>query len=306
MARKHKKNKKPGKGRRIGALGLLAALALLLAAGAAGALNASLVRIRRAEVQLRDLPAAFDGVRLLYASDIDLCGVNTAEKSAALFGQLRALEPDMLLLGGDYTSSTLLEILNRPAGGDDDAAGKLLRREAFLRALAGFDAPLGKFAIAAPEDPDRPALERALAEGGIQPLFNGRTRVERGGGALWLAGICEDSVALNSAGAVFANGECVIAVAHSPSVLPVLLTGEAGDGGQWADLVLCGHTHGGQIRLFGRSVLPLNEAEQRRISGWSVENGLPILVTQGVGCEGLNVRLGSKPEVWLITLRRAG
>ena len=96
----------------------------------------------------------------------------------------------------------------------------------------------------------------------------------------------------------------MIVTAYSPSLLPILLTSEAGDGGQWSDLTLCGHTHGGQVRLFGRSALELNRQEQRYLSGWSVDNGHPILVTEGVGCEGANLRLGSAPEVWLITLRR--
>ena len=96
----------------------------------------------------------------------------------------------------------------------------------------------------------------------------------------------------------------MLAVAYGPDVLPVMLTSEAADGGQWADLALCGHTHGVQLRLFGRSVLPLSQREQRYLSGWHTENGLPILITQGVGCEGINLRLGSTPEVWLITLRR--
>ena len=138
----------------------------------------------------------------------------------------------------------------------------------------------------------------------MRPLFNDRTAIRSGGDALWLAGICEESASLNSAGNTFLKGDCVLVAAYSPTVLPVLLTSEASDGGQWADLALCGHTHGGQIRLFGRSVLPLDSREQRFLSGWNVDTGLPVLVTQGVGCEAVNLRLGSAPEVWLITLRR--
>ena len=71
------------------------------------------------------------------------------------------------------------------------------------------------------------------------------------------------------------------------------------------DVLLCGHTHGGQIRLFGKSILDLSRQEQRYLSGWNTETGQPILTTTGVGCETVNIRLGSTPEVWLITLRRA-
>ena len=74
-------------------IALLLALALFCAGAA---LNAGVVRVRRAEVEIRDLPAAFDGRTILYASDIDLCGLNTAKKSAALFERLKSLKPDML------------------------------------------------------------------------------------------------------------------------------------------------------------------------------------------------------------------
>ena len=304
MATRLKKNKKPGKGGKIALKVFIAALLMALLTVAAGMINASVVRIRRAEVFLTDLPPAFDGVTALYASDIDLFGLNTPQRSGELFNRLQSLKPDLLLLGGDYTSASLLQILNRPGERGDSADSRKARTD-FFHYIASFEAPLGKFAIAAPEDQDREDLASALRDAGVDPLFNRRAELRRGGDTIYLAGICEESANLNSAGRLFDRGDCVLAVAYSPVVLPVLLTGEAGDGGAWADLVLCGHTHGGQIRLFGRSVLSLAREELRRLSGWKYENGLPVLVTQGVGCEGVNLRLGSAPEIWLITLRRA-
>ncbi len=305
MATRLKKNKKPGKGGKIALKVFVAALLIVLITIAAGMINASVVRIRRAEVRLTDLPPAFDGVTVLYASDIDLFGLNTPRRSGELFDRLQSLKPDILLLGGDYTSASLLEILNRSGekGANSDISRKA--RTDFFHYIASFEAPLGKYAIAAPEDQDRQDLANTLSSADVNPLFNRRAELRRGGDVLYLAGICEESANLNSAGRVFDRGDCVLAVAYSPAVLPVLLTGEAGDGGAWADLVLSGHTHGGQIRLFGRSVLPLAREELRRLSGWGYENGLPVLVTQGVGCEGVNLRLGTAPEIWLITLRRA-
>ena len=304
MANRRRKNRKKGRGGRI-ALAVFAALLLALAAlmGAA-ALNASVVRVRRAEVRLRDLPAAFDGKTILFASDIDLCGLNTARKSGALFEKLQSLRPDMLILGGDYASPSLLEVLNRPEQGSDDTRRKIAVLD-FFRYISGFDAPLGKFGIAAPEDADPAILREWMEAAGVTPLFNDRAAVTLGGQTLWIIGVSEESANLNSAGSAFSRDECAIVAAYSPAVLPVLVTSEARDGGRWADLVLTGHTHGGQVRLFGRDLLTLNRQEQRYRSGWTMENGLPILTTAGVGCEGLNLRLGTAPEVWLLTLRRA-
>ena len=303
MARRRKNSRKIGRGGRI-ALGALIALVLVLALFVGGAaLNASVVRVRRAVVELRDLPQAFDGRTILYASDIDLCGLNTAKKSGALFAKLQSLKPDMLILGGDYASPSLIEILNRPDAQARDTKRRIAVLD-FFRFIKDFDAPLGKFGVAAPEDADQDALREWMEAADVVPLFNNRASVTLGGQALWIVGVSAEIANLNSAGNAFARDDCVIVAAYSPVVLPVLVTSEAGDGGRWADLALTGHTHGGQVRLFGRDLLPLNRQEQHYRSGWTMENSLPILTTTGVGCEGLNLRVGTAPEVWMITLKR--
>ena len=301
MALRRKKNRKMGRGGRI-ALRVLAALMLLAALVCGiGVVNASIVRVRRATVEIPDLPPAFDGKTILYASDIDLCGINTPQKSAALLVRLQALQPDILILGGDYSAPSLLEILNRST----DDASALQKRADFFRYINAFDAPLGKYAVAAPEDREQDGLKALMAETGIRPLFNDRAAIRIGGDTLWLVGVSAESASLNAAGNAFSRDDCVIVAAYSPTVLPVLVTSEARDGGRWADLVLTGHTHGGQAQLFGRTALQLNRQEQHYLSGWTMENMLPILTTTGVGCEGVNLRIGTAPEVWLITLRRA-
>ncbi len=304
MATKKKANKKPGRGGKI-ALSLFAALLLaLIITAAVGLGNANLLRIRRAEVALENLPQGFDGVTLLYASDIDLCGLNTPQKAGALFSQLESLKPDMLILGGDYNSVSLLDKLNRPDPSPADEAEACRARSGFFHYIRDFHAPLGKFAIAATEDPQWQDLRQAMVENGIQPLINTVTDIRTNEGVLSLAGICGKITNLNDVGSRFYKNDCVVAICEGPDALPALMTSEAADSGPWADLVLCGHTHGGQILLFGRSLLTLTEVEQRFPSGWNTEAGIPILTTDGVGCEGLNLRLGTTPEVWLITLRK--
>ncbi len=303
MAKTRKKNRKPGRGGRL-ALAVFAALLLALVAVMGGAaLNATLVRVRRAEVVITNLPDAFNGATILYASDIDLCGLNNAKKAGALFSQLQSLSPDVLVLGGDYTSRTLLEMLNSPGGGGALTEAQLHARMDFFHYIASFEAPLGKYAVSAPEDGDPRLLAEQLEPCGIRLISHDRAMLRAGDSALWLVGIGEESADLNAAGTAFSRQDCVIAIAFSPSVLPVLLTGEASDSGPWADLVLAGHTHGGQVLLFGRSALPLTGVERRYRTGWTIENGTPILTTEGIGCEGANLRLGTAPEVWLITLK---
>lgn len=304
MGTKIKTNKKPGKGGKI-AFGLFAALLLLIVITACiGLINASLMRIRRAEVVLPDLPQGFDGKTILYASDIDIFGINTPDRAGALFNQLQSLHPDLLVLGGDYNSSSLLSKLNHSESSGDSTANVLKSRSDFFHYISAFQAPLGKFGIANTEDFQWQTLREEMEENGIKPLINEKIAIHSNGDTLWLAGICGKISSLNDAGNAFSHSDCVLVLAEGPDVLPVLLTSEAADSGPWADLILCGHTHGGQILLFGKSALSLSNAEKRFLSGWNTQSGIPILTSSGVGCEGINLRLGTEPEVWLITLRK--
>ena len=144
-----------------------------------------------------------------------------------------------------------------------------------------------------------------MEENGVKPLINEKYGLHIGDDTLWLVGISGKVSRLDSVATAFSKDDCVVVIAEGPDVLPVLLTSEASDNGSWIDLVLCGHTHGGQIRLLGRNVLSLSEAEQRFRSGWNTQSGTPILTSEGLGSEGINLRIGTVPDVWLITLRKA-
>lgn len=303
MASKIKTNKKPGRSGKI-ALRVFAALLLLMVITACiGLVNASLLRIRRAEVVLPDLPRSFDGKTLLFASDIDIFGINSPVRAGALFAQLQSLRPDMLVLGGDYNSTSLLDKLNRSEFSSENTTSVLNSRSDFFHYIGAFQAPLGKYGIVNTEDIQWQNLREVMEENGVRPLINETIAIHSNGETLRLAGICGKISSLNDVGSVFSHNDCVLVFAEGPDVLPVLLTSEAADNEPWADMVCCGHTHGGQIRFFGKSILSLSDAEKRFLSGWNTQSGIPILISEGVGCETINLRLGSEPEVWLITLR---
>lgn len=297
MAGKKKKPAARPKRRRWG-LWVVLAVALLIA-GFAGwmHINARTVRVRYAEVRLSDLPASFDGTKILFASDIDLCGLNTPRVSADLFRRLQALEPDLLLLGGDYASVTLLQALN-----GQTADGQTGARMAFFQGIANFEAPLGKLAISGDHDGDIDALRLAAAACGVKLIDGSAELISNGTDVIAVAGIGADTADVSALAARFLKDQCVVALTHSPARAVDVRITEASDGGAWADLVLSGHTHAGQLRIGDRTALELSEAEKRYLYGWYVDGPGPLLVTSGVGCEGANFRLGTQPEVLLITL----
>lgn len=285
-----------GRRRRLGwriALALVGAVLLLLGAMH---LNARLVHVRYAEVRLEDLPASFDGTTILFASDFDLCGLSTARDTAKLFERLQPLQPDLLLLGGDYASPSLLDRLNGRSGADEAAA-----RKAFFESVANFHAPLGKFAVSGDNDGSTDALKLAMMNSGVSLIDGEIQTIPNGADSIVLAGVGEGTGDVNALANQLHGDQCCIALMHRPSRVVDVRIAEARNGGQWADLSLAGHTHGGQIRIGGRSVLTLGEMEKRFTGGWYTDGGI-LLVTEGVGCESVNLRLGAQAEVWLITL----
>lgn len=284
--------------------GWIVALAVALcAAGFTGymALNASTLHLMRATVYLEDLPPAFEGKTILYASDIDLGGINTAKRAADAFNRLRALSPDMVILGGDYTAPTAMDLINQSEVAQFSANRESVRGD-FFHYIYDFPAPLGKYMIAAPDDRLTGDLRPLAGDAGFRLLENETAEIAMDGSRLWLVGLGGDITGIEGIARHFRKSDCVIALAYSPSQFPAAMTSEASDSGHWVDLNLSGHTHGGQIRIFGHSILSMDSLEQQFIYGWNRETGVPMLVTSGMGCEGVNLRLNTQSEVWLITL----
>lgn len=259
------------------------------------------VFVRYATVYIKDLPPEFDGVTVLFAADIDVKGAGEARAAAKLFDRLAALKPDMLLLGGDYAGPPLLARLN----GDANDADIVPARHQFLTSLKDFPAPLGKYAVAAADDALPEQLLGSMDAAGIRLLLDDSAEIHRGDASIAVVGLLPGSGKTSALAKGFRAGDCVIALMHSPAEFARCVTSDAADGGAWADLLLAGKTHGGQMAVAGRTLLTLNEHERRCLAGWRKEGDAFLLTTQGVGCEAVDLRLNTVAEVHCITLRRA-
>ena len=176
---KPKKNQKPKKGcgRRRIALAAVLLVALLLG-GLYGwmALQARITHVRKAVVYLDDLPQALDGTTLLYISDLNIRGAGDARRTQRLMNKLNELQPDVLLLGGDYCGGKILD--GRPDADEGGQAAAL----SLLRSLNSFNAPLGKYAVAGEQDQVLSGLKEALFDGGVTLLDDGCATIEKSGG----------------------------------------------------------------------------------------------------------------------------
>ncbi|MDA1101066.1 MAG: metallophosphoesterase [Proteobacteria bacterium] len=209
------------------ALKLFESLLRLSGLHARGRANALDIGLKPITVTLANLPAAFDGYRILQISDthLDLLP-SLADRMVAL---LHDVSVDLLLLTGDY----------RDRYDDPPEIGLALLQPI----LAALDAPDGCIAVLGNHDPAAsvPILETM----GVQVLLNQTVTIKRLNDVLHLTGL-DDVHSFYTEAAHGALREdrtgCRIAAVHSAEVAD--LAAAAG-----IDLYLCGHTHGGQIRL---------------------------------------------------------
>jgi predicted MPP superfamily phosphohydrolase len=216
-----------------------------------------------------------------------------------------ALEPDVHLLMGDYVASHRI------------STGRVSFEEVADAALA-LKAPLGTLAIMGNHDwwedveasqkgtTARPHAQHVFAAAGLPVLDNSALRFVKEGKPFWLSGT-NSLVALRRPGGRFesradleaalsqvTDDAPIIHLAHEPDLFV--------DVPERVSLTLSGHTHGGQVRLFGYSPVTPSAFGNRFAYGHVVENGRHLIVSGGLGCSILPIRFGVPPEIVLLEL----
>lgn len=291
---------------------LLAAGATVVAAGLGVATYAvgiepRLVNVTRYQPRPKTWPAGL-ALRIVALSDVHACEPwIDARRLTDICAMANALEPDIVLLLGDYRAGMRLKFRETPIA-DWAAAFKTLEAPLGVHAILGnHDYWQDRDAQARRDGPTRSEL--GLGEVGIPVYVNRAARIEKDGRGFWLAGL-GDLVAFlpswyDSGGrygmddlpgtlAQITGDEPAILMAHEPDSFPDVPARIA--------LTLSGHTHGGQVRLFGYSPVVPSMFGNRYAYGHVVEDDRHLIVTGGLGFTKVPIRLGVPPELLLIEL----
>ena len=293
MPRYEYKYRRPQR-RHIPVAAILAALVLLMVA-AYPFVEACTLSVEEHILYVSDLPANLKNIKIVYAADIHQCWWFGQRRVDELFTRLNNLSADIILLGGDYAV-------------DSDSAVTFFDNAPRLHARLGVFGVVGNHDRTPPES-NFQLLKDAMKDAGVTPLVNSVSRVKVGQSYLYIAGVDDNNNGFPDVKGVASQvrkEDFVVFVAHSPEMLVDAQKAQDANGdGHWFDLALFGHTHGGQINLFGyrpfRNVS--GELSARYLSGWLEENRAGILITNGVGTSGLPMRLFAQPQVHLITLK---
>ena len=235
------------------------------------------------EMQVPGLDRRFDGFRIAHLSDLHIGGLTPRSWGLSWARLSNDTSPDLAVVTGDMvTHGTAFH---------EDIADVV----AALRAKHGVYVSLGNHDYFGEPEP----LVRLLRERGVGVLRNEGVVIERNGARLWLAGIDDtwthrDDVKRALSGRP--SGVTSVLLAHDPAHFD-----RAADAG--ADVVLSGHTHGGQVAMpFVADALNLAFVYRYRVRFY--RRGRSVLyVHPGLGTTGPPIRLGIAPEVTVLVLR---
>lgn len=244
------------------------------------------VSLTRPVISIDALPSAWDGVPIAHLTDIHtgrLIGLDYVRKVVEM---TLAQSPDIIALTGDFVT------------GVGAITPKLARVLGRLRAAKGQFAVLGNHDHWA----DAEGVRSLLNSAGITLLTNRNVVLEENHEKLCLAGVgdlWEDEQLLDAALAGVPEQVPRILLCHNPDYA------EAMPSGPRVDLMLCGHTHGGQFKIpFGpRPQLPVRYAKYA--AGLARGPCCPVYTSRGLGMVGVPIRFNCRPELAIITLCRA-
>jgi hypothetical protein len=295
--------------------GLLTSLFGVLGAGLAVGAYAIGVEPRQAPrvVRYRLTPQGWPSdhkLRIVALADIHACEPwMPAERIAGFVDTANKLEGDIVLLLGDYMAG--MRRFRREVA--PDAVAAVLGR---LKAPLGVHAILGNHDWWEDSEAMRHAagpiaIQRALEDAGVRVLNNDALRQELGGRPFWLAGLGDQMAyapVQRRAGrygdddlpgtlAKITDDAPVILMAHEPDIFPRVARSPRHVG-----LTFSGHTHGGQANFFGWRPAAGSPGSRTYPRGHFNENGRDLIVSSGLGCSILPVRIGVPPEIIVVEL----
>jgi predicted MPP superfamily phosphohydrolase len=293
----------------IRSIGGLSALGLSTAAYGVGIEPVLRLRVTRYHPTPRQWPADFP-LKIAVIADIHACDPwMSLERIASIVDRTNALNADIIVLLGDYVAGM-------------HQVTRIIPASEWARVLAGLKAPLGVHAVMGNHDywVDRTVqqagrgstvAQRALEAAGIPVYENDVVRLTKDGRAFWLAGL-GDQLAflparpfrtterfgaddLDATLAKVTDDAPIILLAHEPNIAPRVPARVA--------LQLSGHTHGGQIRLLGWSPA-VSPQHGLRLAYGHFRLKCDLIVSGGLGCSLMPIRVGVPPEIVEVTLGR--
>lgn len=240
------------------------------------------IETKEITIESSQIPQNFDGKKLVFISDIHAGPQFSKARVDNLVNQVNALHPDIILLGGDYVS------------GEDEYINST------FDSLSKLQAPLGIYAVIGNSDPQYYSWMALDNSKTITNIGNMGLWVGNSDGKIRIGGLGPDNDRQDPDEAVgnATPKNFVIMVKHEPDYFTEVNK-------TMVDLVLSGHTHGGQVTFFGlwAPYLPGNSSQKYR-TGVIKEGNSTLIISNGIGTVGLPMRFFARPQIIVLNLKR--
>ncbi len=249
-----------------------------------GTKNALDIKIVEKTYFFNDLPAPFDGFRVLFLADLHLDGLEGLEQKAA--GLIKEVEVDLCCIGGDIRMKTY--------GQSAKCIKKLKNLMQNVRSRSGILGVLGNH--------DCIEMLPQCEEAGIIMLVNDSWPIEKDDARIWIMGVDDPHYYklhdAKQAAQGISGEDFSIFLAHSPEAFT-----DAAEVN--ANLYLCGHTHGGQVCWRNGTPILTNSRAPRytAVGEWQYQS-MQGYTSRGLGPSSIPVRFNCPGEITIITLKK--
>lgn len=245
----------------------------------------NIVTINKYQIYLKDLPESFDGYTIAHLTDLHLGTLVSESFIRGVVDKTNTLKTDLIACTGDYVhaKNTITEI---------DKVWPLLSN---LAAKDGVYSVLGNHDHWADTQRSLYWLERSgqnLRHRSVS-IYRGNEKITIGGaGDYW-----EDDINIDKAFANSHADECRILLSHNPDSIDTNFTTRL-------SVALCGHTHGGQVRIpfYGAPILPVKNKQYS--NGLISTKKTKVFISRGIGWAIYPIRLNCYPEIAVVEMKK--
>jgi len=237
-----------------------------------------------------EIPPSFVGKKIIFISDIHCCKTFTEKDVAGLVERINERNPDIVVIGGDHTRKDTTYY------------------NPFFREISKLKSRYGVFTVLGNHDHWENAafIQQGLIDCGFNVCDNHSYWIKEGNDSIKIGGVGDywedDQLIENTTDDVKPSDFCIL-LSHNPDYMEDMETDKV-------DLMLSGHTHGGQITFFGlfAPIMPSTghpeypQTGQKYRYGWKEKDGTDLYVTSGIGMGGVPFRFFAPPEIVEITL----
>ena len=276
----------PGRRRFLVGAGALGAVTLY-----SGEIERHFLSITDRTVFIRNLPSAFDGFRIAQLSDFHHRHFEEDFFLRHAVREVNRLKPDLVALTGDFITA------------DHEGMPPNLKHADICAALLSeLNAPLRFCSLGNHDTIDVAGVTAALERHKLRVLNNANVAIDLKGDRLWVAGLADayfDVPNLAEAIPKRKEGEPILLLGHEPDFVDTVVQNAS------VDLMLAGHTHGGQVKLPLLPPMFLPGLGQKYIHGHFQVGSTQLYVNRGLGTVHLPFRFNCPPELTMLTLRPA-